>query len=111
MMSSMIPSLTAFLFVVLMIPVALWLMRRGQALRGAGAGSLSMVAGLNVGPRERIAVVRAADRYLVVGITGQSMTLLATLDESPQAEGAQAPAGAAFATLLNRFHPNADKGV
>jgi flagellar protein FliO/FliZ len=110
MMSSMIPSLTAFLFVVLMIPVALWLMRRGQNLRGAGAGTLTMVAGLNVGPRERIAVVRAADRFLVVGVTAQSMTLLATLDEWPQADGAATPAGTPFATLLNRFHQNVQKG-
>lgn len=110
MMTSMLPSLTAFVFVLLMIPAALWLMRRGQGLRG-GTGPLAMVAGLNVGARERIAVVRAADRFLVVGITAQSMTLLATLDEWPQAEAAQAPSGSPFATLLNRINQNADKGA
>jgi flagellar protein FliO/FliZ len=109
MTSSMLPSLVAFVAIVAMIPAVLWLVKRSQGLRPGAAGPLSVVAGLSVGPRERIAVVQAAGRYLVVGITGQSMTLLATLDEWP-ASPAAASAAVPFAALLERFSQNAQKG-
>ena len=38
---------------------------------------------LAVGPRERIALVRADRKWLVVGITAHSITTLAELDEAP----------------------------
>ena len=103
MSTSMLPSLVAFVAVILMIPVALWLMKRTQSLRPGGPGALSVVAGLSVGPRERIAVVRAAGRYLVIGVTGQSMTLLATLDHWPEGAAPQ-PGATAFASLLERVN-------
>ena len=105
----MLPSLLAFVAVVLMIPGALWLVKRAQAVRTGSSGPLSVVAGVAVGPRERIAVVQAAGRYLVVGVTGQSMTLLATLDEWPAGLPAQSPASP-FAALLDRFSQNVRKG-
>lgn len=99
MNASLLPSLLAFAAVVAMIPAALWLLRRSQSPR-ASRGPLSLVAGLAVGPRERIVVVRAADRHLVVGITGQSMTLLAELEGWPT--DAQPATNAPFASLLER---------
>ncbi|MCL4747541.1 MAG: flagellar biosynthetic protein FliO [Burkholderiaceae bacterium] len=109
MTASMLPSLIAFAAVLLMIPAALWLARRAQGLRQGGSNALAVVGGLTVGPRERIAVVRAAGSYLVVGITGQSMTLLATLDDWP-VETTPAASASAFASLLNRVqHGNAPK--
>ena len=99
MNASLLPSLLAFAAVVAMIPAALWLLRRSQSPRSS-RGPLSLVAGLAVGPRERIVVVRAADRHLVVGITGQSMTLLAELERWPA--DAQAPTSSPFASLLER---------
>jgi len=99
MNASLLPSLLAFAAVVAMIPAALWLLRRSQSPRSA-RGPLSVVAGLAVGPRERIVVVRAADRHLVVGVTGQSMTLLAELEHWPA--DAQAATGASFASLMER---------
>ena len=111
MTASLVPSLLAFLAVIAMIPVALWLMKRAQVLRPGTAGPLSIVAGLSMGPRERIAVIHAAGRYLVVGITAQQMTLLAQLDQWPgdtpsdTAPGA-APARSPFSRLLRRLDPN-----
>jgi flagellar protein FliO/FliZ len=105
MTASMLPSLIAFAAVVLMIPAALWLARRAQGMRQGGSSALAVVGGITVGPRERIAVVRAAEQYLVVGITGQSMTLLATLDDWPlEANTAASPQP--FAALLGRIQNN-----
>lgn len=108
MTTSLLPSLAAFVAVILMIPAALWLVKRSQALRPGGNGAMSVVAGLPVGPRERIAVIRVADRHLVVGITGQSMTLLATLDDWPADATPPAP-GSPFSVLLDRVNKNARK--
>ena len=83
MTASLVPSLLAFIAVIAMIPVALWLMKRAQVLRPGAAGPLSIVAGLSMGPRDRIAVIHAGGRYLVVGITAQQMTLLAQLEQWP----------------------------
>lgn len=101
MNASLLPSLLAFVAVLAMIPVALWLVRRAQSPRAA-RGPLAVVAGLAVGPRERIVVVRAADRHLLVGITGQSMALLAELEQWPADSAAPATGGSAFASLLER---------
>lgn len=109
MNGSLLPSLLSFVAVVVMIPVALWLVKRTQAVRPGGGGPLAVVTAVTVGPRERIAVVRAGARFLVVGITGQSMALLATLDEWPDQTQLANPASP-FATLLERFHGNAQKG-
>lgn len=127
MSPSLIPSLLAFFAVIAMIPVVLWLMKRAQALRPGAAGPLSIVAGLSMGPRDRIAVIHAGGRYLVVGITSQQMTLLSTLDQWPGATDAAhsplsslpltnaspgaAAAGAgqrltSFSRLLRRLDPN-----
>jgi flagellar protein FliO/FliZ len=107
MTASLLPSLLAFIAVIAMIPLALWLMKRGQALRPRASGPLTLVAGLSMGPRERIAVVQAGGRYLVVGVTAQSINVLSTLDDWPGAkqdpaagEAAQTPAGSLFARVL-----------
>ena len=105
---SLLPSLAAFALVIALIPAALWMLKRTQSLRGAHDGALQLVAGLSVGPRERIAVVNVAGRSLVVGITAQSITHLATLDEPLAAPPAGLPAGGAttaFAQMLaGRLH-------
>jgi flagellar protein FliO/FliZ len=111
MLSSILPSLIAFAAVLLMIPGVLWLVKRSQSLRPRqGGGALAVVAGVAVGPRERIAVVQAAERFLVVGITGQSIALLATLDEWPNDPTALANPSP-FSALLQRMNQNAQKGA
>ncbi|MBP7661694.1 MAG: flagellar biosynthetic protein FliO [Burkholderiaceae bacterium] len=134
MTASLVPSLLAFIAVIAMIPVALWLMKRAQVLRPGAAGPLSIVAGLSMGPRDRIAVIHAGGRYLVVGITAQQMTLLAQLEQWPGSpssgaalaavagigpDASSAPAGSPdapsaapatplspFSRLLRRLDPN-----
>ena len=83
MTASLLPSLLAFIAVIAMIPLARWLMKRGQALRPRAAGPLAVIAGLSMGPRERIAVIQVGGRYLVVGVTAQTINVLASLDEWP----------------------------
>ena len=113
---SILPSLAAFALVIAAIPAALWVLKRAQALRPSAAGTLQLVAGLSLGPRERIAVVNVGGRALVVGITAQSITHLATLDEPVQVEPAGSalaagPASGAFARVLAaRLHKGRQDG-
>jgi flagellar protein FliO/FliZ len=94
------PMLTALVLVLALIPVAIWLLKRfGGAQPAAGAG-LRVVAQLALGPRERIVVVEAGERWLVLGVTATSINRVATLPKGD----ANAPGGAAssFAALMAR---------
>lgn len=72
------------LLVLASIPLALWALRRNRTFgpRG-GARVFSVEGGILLGARERIALVRADDKWLVVGITSQSINLLTELDGPP----------------------------
>lgn len=67
--------------VVLSIPLILWLVKRLSLLPGRHqSGQLSIAATLSVGPRERISILQAGDRYFLIGVTSQSVSLLAELE-------------------------------
>jgi flagellar protein FliO/FliZ len=91
------PALAAFVAVIALIPVALWVLKRLQGGVGGGARVVTLVGGLTLGPRERIAIVEAQGRRWMIGVTGQSISLLAELergadDAPPAGAGVAAPA-------------------
>jgi flagellar protein FliO/FliZ len=96
-----------FVIIVAAIPVALWLLKRtpyGAALGGAGALTRT-IASMPIGPHQRLVTVEVGQgeekRWLVLGVTPQSITTLTTL--SPQAEAPASPAvEAPFAALLKK---------
>jgi flagellar protein FliO/FliZ len=91
-------------FVALLIPVALWLLKR-TPLGGAAQGAASMrcVGVLPLSPSQRIVTVEVGQgdekRWLVLGVTGQSISTLHTLTAQPEAPQA-APAAGGFGALL-----------
>ena len=94
--------------VVVLIPLALWLLKR-TPLGGAGSGSgpLRHVAALPLSTTQRVAIVEvgsgAARRWLVLGISAQAIHTLHTMPpQSEPAAGADEP-GANFAQLLSRL--------
>ncbi|HYF58838.1 MAG TPA: flagellar biosynthetic protein FliO [Burkholderiaceae bacterium] len=105
------PALLAFAGVIALIPLALWMLKRVQGGGTAGRRAVTLVGGLALGPRERIAIVEAQGRRWMVGVTGQSISLLAELDASVPATAAAAPVVDAaqafpanpFAQLLDRL--------
>ncbi|MBC7663049.1 MAG: flagellar biosynthetic protein FliO [Caulobacter sp.] len=104
MTTSLMP-LMAFLFVIAMIPVALWLMKRAGIGGGAPAGSvLRHVAQLSLGTSQRVTVVEIAvgaeRHWLVLGITGERVTQLASYPAPDIAQSASAPAHAAAVNQL-----------
>jgi len=82
MTTSLMP-LLAFLLVIAMIPVALWMMKRAGLGGAAPAGGvLRHVAQLGLGASQRVTVVEIAvgaeRHWLVLGVTGERVTQLAS---------------------------------
>jgi flagellar protein FliO/FliZ len=93
--------------IIVLIPLALWLLKRTPLGGGAGSGPLRHVAALPLSASQRLAIVEvgsgAARRWLVLGVSSQSITTLHTME--PQADAAPGPAddGSSFAQLLSRW--------
>ena len=103
-------SLIWFIAIIAMIPVALWLLKRSPMMAGAGQGVLKSVAALPLSQNQRIVTVEVGSgeerRWLVLGVTPQSITTLHTMAPQDVASGS-APGAVAieppFQQLLNRF--------
>ena len=111
MVSSGLNSLLWFIAIIAMIPCALWLLKRTPMGGGAGQGVMRSIAALPLSANQRIVTVEVGQgderRWLVLGVTAQSITTLHTMapQADPDSEPAQPVPG--FAQLLNRFKGNA----
>lgn len=78
-------SLVTSLFLILgAAGAAAWFLRRWQGSLGRREGPLRLEHIIAVGPRERLAMVRAGTRWLVIGITPTVITRIAELQEGEQ---------------------------
>jgi flagellar protein FliO/FliZ len=100
------PALAAFVAVVALIPVALWALKRLQAGAGRPGRAVTLVGGLTLGPRERIAIVEAEGRRWMLGVTGQSISLLAELERPDPSETATHPPSGFPASPAPGLSPN-----
>ena len=113
MVSNGLSSLLWFIAIIVMIPAALWLLKRTPMGGATGNGVLRSVAALPLSASQRIVTVEVgqgeARRWLVLGVTAHSITTLHTLQPQAEALPALAPAVPAFAQLLGRLRH--DTGV
>ena len=83
MVSSGLNSLLWFIAIIAMIPCALWLLKRTPMGGGAGNGAMRSVAALPLSANQRIVTVEVGQgderRWLVLGVTAQSITTLHTM--------------------------------
>jgi flagellar protein FliO/FliZ len=111
MASNGINSLLWFIAIIVMIPLALWLFKRSPAgARFVGTGAqapMRSVGVLALSASQRVVTVEVgqgeARRWLVLGVTPQSITTLHTLEpqaDAPADAGTPAPG---FAQLLAKF--------
>lgn len=99
------PMLGALVIVIVTIFAAAFLFRRfGLRAPGTTSALLKSVATLPLGARERLVVVQVADRWLVLGVTAQSIQPLADLDarELPPGADALQPFAGVLARALGR---------
>jgi flagellar protein FliO/FliZ len=85
-MGSTLYSLLMLGLVLGAIPASLWVLKRLQAIRPAGAvpRAMEVAAQVSLGPRERVVVLRMPGRELVLGVTAQQITLLAEQPATPR---------------------------
>lgn len=102
--SSGLSSLLWFIAIVAMIPVALWLLKRTPMGGAAGGNVLRSVSVLPLSTSQRIVTVEVGQgesrRWLVLGVTPQSITTLHTMDPQGEPPAPAAPPVPGFAQLL-----------
>ena len=108
-MSSGITSVIAFVGIVALIPLALWLLKRTPIGGGAAHGVMRTVAMLPISANQRLLTVEVGSgddrKWLVLGVSATNIQTLHTM--APQALP-EATAGAGpFAQLLARHMPGA----
>ena len=112
MISNGLNALLWFVAIVAMIPVALWLLKRTPMGGAASSSLMRSVAAWPLSANQRIVTIEVGQgesrRWLVLGVTAQSITTLHTMDPQPDAPGATAATVPAFAQLLGRLRQ--DKG-
>jgi flagellar protein FliO/FliZ len=93
--------LVASLVIVLgLIVAAAWAVKRFQLLGNRNSGSLRVVSSLALGPKERLLLVDAGDRRLLLGVSAAGIV---TLDVDPHpAPGAELADGGQFSTRLDQ---------
>ncbi len=100
---SLAPLIALFLLVLALIPAAVWLLKRMNPAQATASTGLRVVAQLSLGPRERVVVLEAGERWLLLGVTASSIQRIGTL---PKGEEDDLPAQAsAFAAILKRMKP------
>jgi flagellar protein FliO/FliZ len=78
--ASLIQYIAATVFVALLAWYATKKMARARGL-GRKGGNLSVVESVNVGGQAAVQLVRVGDKYLVVGVTRERVTLLSEVDK------------------------------
>jgi len=104
-----------FIAIIAMIPLALWLLKR-TPMGGGGAnnGPLRSIAALPLSTNQRIVTIEVgqgdARRWLVLGVTAQSITTLHTMEPQEEPNSARgegfdtsARTGMGFAQLLGKL--------
>jgi flagellar protein FliO/FliZ len=96
---SLLSSLAWFIAILALIPLALWLWKRTPAGGASAQGPMRSVAVLPLAPNQRLVTVEVgrgdARRWLVLGVTAQSITTLHEMP--PQDDGHHALLAAAVA--------------
>jgi flagellar protein FliO/FliZ len=102
---SLMPIAMALAAVLALIPVALWLLKRFGAVSAAQVDGLQVVSQLPLGTGQRIVVLQAGNRWLLLGVTGGSITRLGSLPKpavDANLASASPLAPTSFAALLVR---------
>ncbi len=91
----------------MLIPLALWLLKRTPLGSGAGSGPLRHVAVLPLSASQRVAIVEVGSgserRWLVLGVSGQAIHTLHTMAPQDESAAGAADPGANFSQLLSRL--------
>jgi len=98
---SFMPMVLALVVVLGLLGAAVWVLRRAGIAPRAGSQQLRIVTQLALGPRERVLIVEAGDRWWLLGVGAGGVTRLGTMPKGESA--AAAPPVASFGSLLEKM--------
>jgi flagellar protein FliO/FliZ len=68
--------LTGLLLVLCLILILSWFIKRFNVVQLSSSKGFELVATMMIGPKEKITLIKAGDRYLLIGIGSGSVTTL-----------------------------------
>jgi flagellar protein FliO/FliZ len=92
-MPSFLPMVLSLVLVLGLLAAAAWVVRRAGLAPRAGGGALRIVSQLALGPRERLVLVEAGDRWFLLGVGSGGVRRVGTLDPAYARPGGGASAG------------------
>ena len=105
---SLMQTIFGLSFVLAMLALFAWAMKRFGPRQQVGAAGLKIVGALNLGGRERLMVVEVGDQWIVVGASPGRVNALATMPRQDSSGGApanlhpHAPAASSFSEWLKQ---------
>ncbi len=103
-------SLLWFAAIIVMIPMALWLLKRTPLGGSASGSTMRSIAALPLSSSQRILTIEVGQgdqrRWLVLGVTPHSITTLHTMEPAIDATAPSTPTGvvaSSFAQVLGRL--------
>ncbi len=98
---SFMPMALSLVFILALIGGALWVMRRMGLAPRNGTSQLRLVTQLALGPRDRVVIVEAGERWWMLGVGAGGITRLGSMPKG-ESVGAEVPV-ASFNALLARM--------
>lgn len=90
---SLVQVLFALALVLGAVALSAWLLRRFAGGQRLGGGSMRVVGGVAVGPKERVVLVEVGDVWLVVGVAPGQVNALHTMPKQHDNAAVDSPAG------------------
>ncbi len=88
--------------ILLLIYGCAWLMKRAGAINLGGVAGMKIVAGVSVGPREKVLLLEVGDQQVLVGVAPGRVSHLASF-EQPVIESPEMAGPGEFSRRLKRF--------
>lgn len=82
------------IFVLMMIFVVAWLVKRFSGLGVSHTGELKVLSGISLGSREKAVLIRAGKQYLLLGVSPGRVETLHTFEDGEITETVNTPADA-----------------
>jgi flagellar biosynthetic protein FliO len=94
-----VQALVSLVGVLLLIPFSLWVVKKSNWGQRSSNGRMKLLETLVIGPKERLVLVKVGQQELVLGVSGQQISLIAPL-------GASGVSQTSFAQQLEQLqHP------
>ncbi|MGH8504775.1 MAG: flagellar biosynthetic protein FliO [Stenotrophobium sp.] len=107
---SLASTAVSLVLVLLVIFALAWVLRWMQSARGGNASALRLHGGLQVGAKERVLLVQAGDKHLLIGVAPGRVQTLHVFDQAPaMLDAAPSPQLPPFAEKLQQMLARARK--